>query len=420
MKKFMLGLVCGITLTASSVVYASDTIQAYLFPVKYFFNGQEKELSSEYTTLNYNGHAYVPVRFIAESMGASVEYFDESSAITINWPLVVQYRKDHDIGIPNIEGYVTKVENQRILVVSPKQQDFSATGGVKEFYSAVWVSNVPKDIKVGQQVQVWFQGLVLSSYPGQAMADKISFKPNDYPHNASLSEEQVVHQAIRNLKYADIKIFVLKEVKYDESTDNWVIRFKDGMLNSYQDQEHILQIADKYTKTDTKESYSANLTDNEAKDILSRLIPKAENFYGMFNGTGWFKVDVAKTIPGETGYAQVIDEKFNSIADLKKAVEEVITKDCAEIVFYSRYLTPDKGDRPLYKDYGGKLYNDTQNGGHGWATKFLIDTAKVKSQKDHVAEIELETTVLDEPSDKLTIRIEYVNNKWLLASRLDI
>jgi hypothetical protein len=78
-----------------------------------------------------------------------------------------------------------------------------------------------------------------------------------------------------------------------------------------------------------------------------------------------------------------------------------------------------KDPRPLYKDYEGQLYVDTRNGGHGWAKKFLIDTAKLKGQKDNVAEIELDTTVLDDPGDKLTLSIVYVNDKWLLASRLD-
>ncbi|TXK75884.1 hypothetical protein [Paenibacillus sp. N3.4] len=164
---------------------------------------------------------------------------------------------------------------------------------------------------------------------------------------------------------------------------------------------------------------SVSLTDNEIKDILNQLIPKAVDMLGIFNGFGAFKVDATKTILGEDGYALVTDEKFKSVADLKKAVEEIFTKDMAQTVFYSRYLTPEKGSRPLYKDYEGKLYEDTQNGGHGWATKFLIDTARLKGQKDNVAEIELDKTVLDDPSDPLTIRIEYVNGKWLLASRID-
>ncbi|MNI10803.1 hypothetical protein D3C73_639290 [compost metagenome] len=254
LKKFLLGLTCGIAFTATTAVYASETINTYLFPVKYVFNGQSKELDNEYTTLNYNGHAYVPIRFVAENMGSIVGYDESTQTIRINY-----------------------------------------------------------------------------------------------------------------------------------NTD----------------------------------SSHTSLTDNEAKDILKLLIPKAEKFYGVFNGTGWFKVDKTKTIPGETDYAQVIDEKITSIADLKNWVEEVFTKDVAQTVFFSRYLIPQIGSRPLYKDYEGKLYNDTGNGGHGWARKFLTETAKVISQKDNVAEIELNLQDFDYPPEKLTIRIEYVNDKWMLASRLD-
>ncbi|MEF3305642.1 hypothetical protein [Paenibacillus sp. GYB003] len=172
------------------------------------------------------------------------------------------------------------------------------------------------------------------------------------------------------------------------------------------------------TKTDTPVSTPANISDKEVKDILNRLIPKALDMYGIFNGSGSFKVDVTKTIPHEAGYALVLDPNYKSVADLKKAVEDIFTKDIAQKVFYSRCLTPEK-DRPLYKDYDGKLYVDTNNGGKGWATKYLIDTAKLKGQKYQVAEIELDTTVLDEPADKLIVKIENVNGKWLLASRLD-
>ncbi|NRF89844.1 hypothetical protein HQN89_02165 [Paenibacillus frigoriresistens] len=256
MKKFLLGLTCGIALTATTAVYASETINAYLFPVKYVFNGQSKELDKEYTTLNYNGHAYVPIRFVTENLGSIVEYDENTQTIKIN--------------------------------------------------------------------------------------------------------------------------------------DN------------------------------TDASHSVNLTDNDAKEILKVLIPKAVRFYGVFNGTGWFKLDKTNTIPGEPGYAQVIDERITSIADLKNWVEETFTKDVAQTVFYSRYLTPEIGSLPLYKDYQGKLYNDTGNGGHGWAFTFLTDTAKVISQKDNVAEVELDRTLFNNPDIKLTIRIEYINDKWMLASRLDI
>jgi hypothetical protein len=83
LKKFVLGLICGIGLTTTTAVYASDTIQAYFFPTKFEINGQSKELDSEYKVLNYNGHAYVPIRFVAESLDLGVRYSSMGNVISI-------------------------------------------------------------------------------------------------------------------------------------------------------------------------------------------------------------------------------------------------------------------------------------------------------------------------------------------------
>lgn len=69
MRKFILGLIFGVVLAVSPMVYASDLIQVSPFPAHFFFNGKKQELPSEYTVFNFEGHAYVPIRFITESMG---------------------------------------------------------------------------------------------------------------------------------------------------------------------------------------------------------------------------------------------------------------------------------------------------------------------------------------------------------------
>ncbi|MCZ8520907.1 MULTISPECIES: stalk domain-containing protein [Paenibacillus] len=83
MNKFMMGIACGAALTATTAVYASTTIQAYLFPAAFVINGEDKAATS-YETLNYNGSAYVPVRFVSESLGAAVAYDETSKTITID------------------------------------------------------------------------------------------------------------------------------------------------------------------------------------------------------------------------------------------------------------------------------------------------------------------------------------------------
>ncbi len=82
MKKFVSGMLFGGLLACTSVVYASEGIEAYLFPVTYEVNGQAVDANG-YITLNYEGHAYVPIRFISESLGSTVKYHDGEKRISI-------------------------------------------------------------------------------------------------------------------------------------------------------------------------------------------------------------------------------------------------------------------------------------------------------------------------------------------------
>ncbi|WP_159881393.1 stalk domain-containing protein [Paenibacillus puerhi] len=108
MRKYFMGLISGVIISASTAVYASDTLQAFLFPVDYKINEQVKVLGEEYVTLNYNGHAYVPVRFISENLGAYVNYDEDQKRININYvPASSDYVTDQNY--PNVHVGVIKV-----------------------------------------------------------------------------------------------------------------------------------------------------------------------------------------------------------------------------------------------------------------------------------------------------------------------
>jgi hypothetical protein len=88
LKKFILGFIFGIALSLTAVAYASDTVETYLYQATFLFNDERKDPESEYVVLNYNGHAYLPIRFVAENLGAVIGYDDESRTISIkNKPL---------------------------------------------------------------------------------------------------------------------------------------------------------------------------------------------------------------------------------------------------------------------------------------------------------------------------------------------
>jgi len=56
------------------MVFASDSIQALLFPVHFEINESQVSLNDDYKVLNVDGHAYVPIRFVAEHLGATIDY----------------------------------------------------------------------------------------------------------------------------------------------------------------------------------------------------------------------------------------------------------------------------------------------------------------------------------------------------------
>ncbi|KRE83047.1 hypothetical protein ASG89_13015 [Paenibacillus sp. Soil766] len=117
MKKFILGLSCGLILAGSSVAFASDTIQALLFPASFEINGSQVKLNSDYQILNVDGHAYVPVRFVAENLGATIDYDSEAQKIVVkNKSLDIKDPDYASISVGNLiltkAGNTTKVTGQ--------------------------------------------------------------------------------------------------------------------------------------------------------------------------------------------------------------------------------------------------------------------------------------------------------------------
>jgi hypothetical protein len=82
-RSLLVGMLVGVGLSACTVTFASDSLQAYLFPSKVIFhvNGlaNNADVSGD-PVINYNNKAYIPLRLFAESIGAKVNYQDASDA----------------------------------------------------------------------------------------------------------------------------------------------------------------------------------------------------------------------------------------------------------------------------------------------------------------------------------------------------
>ncbi|RDW20972.1 YobA family protein [Oceanobacillus chungangensis] len=143
-------------------------------------------------------------------------------------------------GEPGITGYVIDKIEESILIVNPEAVDFSETGGKEEFYDAVWANNSPEDIKVGDQVNVWFDAGVQESYPGQASVGKIEIIPSSTSEGATLSDNEALNKAITAMTLKN-KLFTVRSIVYDSDKERWTIIVKN--IETYE--EHTVQVEDK-------------------------------------------------------------------------------------------------------------------------------------------------------------------------------
>ncbi|WP_438431359.1 copper amine oxidase N-terminal domain-containing protein [Gorillibacterium sp. sgz500922] len=90
MKKFLLGLLSGALLAGSTAAIAAPSLQAKLTSALFEINGQSVHPDSANPAIEVNGRTYVPLRFVAEELGAVVGYEADSKTVRIrNGPLTV-------------------------------------------------------------------------------------------------------------------------------------------------------------------------------------------------------------------------------------------------------------------------------------------------------------------------------------------
>ena len=96
MKKFRgvaMGFIAGalsmVTVTAFAAYAQVPT--TVLNDVIFSFNGEKKASPSDQPVLNYNGYTYLPVRYIAEQLGADVDWDAATKLVSVNLkPKVVE------------------------------------------------------------------------------------------------------------------------------------------------------------------------------------------------------------------------------------------------------------------------------------------------------------------------------------------
>ncbi|RXT04545.1 stalk domain-containing protein [Ammoniphilus sp. CFH 90114] len=74
-RDFVSGVMVGAILFSGVAYAASTKIDVSFKPIKFFFEGEEKIAGSGEQGFVYNGRTYVPLRFMGESLGKEVTYY---------------------------------------------------------------------------------------------------------------------------------------------------------------------------------------------------------------------------------------------------------------------------------------------------------------------------------------------------------
>lgn len=129
---------------------------------------------------------------------------------------------------PGMIGYVVKKEGSNILVVSPEGRKLGSGTGEGDYYDATWFGAAPEEIQVGMKVEAWaVGGQFEDSYPGQAGAEKVEVQNGDILHGASLSEAEIVREAIEQLEPSDYSFFIVRGAEYHPGEDAWTVELLD-------------------------------------------------------------------------------------------------------------------------------------------------------------------------------------------------
>lgn len=195
----------------------------FLYDVKMF---EQNEMTFSFTTNKINGYYYKQNERINSALEKLFEE-DELNNVTKNM---------------SMRGYVIKREEDRILVISSEKQDFSATGGIAEYYEAIWFSDAPLGVKLGEKVEVWYE-YVLTSYPGQSTAEKIAIMPTEQPIDATLTEAEAVAKALLDDALNEMSIYTVLLVSYDTNSKLWTVHVKDVMTMS-PEEEITIEVSD--------------------------------------------------------------------------------------------------------------------------------------------------------------------------------
>ncbi|KGP92397.1 hypothetical protein N780_01905 [Pontibacillus chungwhensis BH030062] len=130
---------------------------------------------------------------------------------------------NQNMGKPSYTGYVMDKDDSRILVVNPDAKDANNDGS-KDYHEALWGSGDVEGVSIGERVNVWVEGSVMESYPGQGKIGKVEIISEEKPEGATLSKSEALIKALSK-SGEDVKVVVA--IEFLEEKNMWSVKLQD-------------------------------------------------------------------------------------------------------------------------------------------------------------------------------------------------
>ncbi len=169
----------------------------------------------------------------------------------------------------------------------------------------------------------------------------------------------------------------------------------------------------------------AELTDSQAKELMSAIVPKQFEIFNLFGEWDDNTLDHSQVCSFDENYVLLTDERFTCVQDIRNYVLDVMTEEAAKKLYFNHYLdgpyNPVNGDVNKYIDYDGKLYRSLHSGGKGFNYKLLPETSHIIERTEHSVKIEMNTLYSFGTNDgwMYTPTLVKTQQGWRINSSLD-
>ena len=163
---------------------------------------------------------------------------------------------------------------------------------------------------------------------------------------------------------------------------------------------------------------SADITHAEAAEILTRLLPYAEELNEAFLGRGLEPSEPQdERLSSAAKYVKVSGNcKYQTVGELASAAETIFSEEYCTILFEAAFYGSDNFTARYSEAEDGTLQVNVNDQGYNLRTKLFPDGAVVKNKYDGKTAVSVPAEFDGTPCEPIIIYLVYENGSWLIDS----